>query len=181
MNPLRKDIEDYVKILFRFLKQASTRLEGIRNNPLFLPSYSWNDEDRYIRDLASTYMQKYRPNQRGINIAISAYKDLTHKLRNVEYISGNLDEVLIRGYVRRIYDSNFTDKVPFVVKNQADMDWDVISQRLNEMGNFVDENIDFLASQIARKGKMGRSLRSRSVSKKAITIDDNVFDLGNNI
>src|SRR5258706_3989152 len=74
MNPLQKDLENYGNFPIRLLKEASNRLETIRNNPLFLPVSNWNEEDRFIRDLASTYMQKRQSNQRGINIAISAYK-----------------------------------------------------------------------------------------------------------
>jgi hypothetical protein len=180
MDPLRKDIEDYGNLPVRFLKEASNRLEGIRNNPLFLPVYDWSDEDRFIRDLKFAYMQKNRANQRGINFAISAYKFLIHKFRNGENIQGDLDEVLIRSYVHQIYNGNFDDLAHLTLENHMDLNQDEINQRLNEMSNFVEEEIDFLASQITRKGSVKRLRSSSRIRSKAISIADDVFSLGNN-
>lgn len=178
MNPLMKDIEGYGNYPIRLLKEVSIRLDDIRNNPLFLPTRNWNDEDHFIRNLGFTYMHKYRSNQRGMNIAIAAYKDVVHNFRNEGDVSGNSYEVLIRRYIRRIYDSNFAELVPFAGKNHIDVDWD-INQRLNEIDNFVDKNIDSLASQIVRKGKIGRLRQPRSTPQRTVTIEDDVFALGN--
>ena len=60
------------------------------------------------------------------------------------------------------------------------MDLDAISQKPNEMSIFIDDKINVLASQIARKGRMGRSRRIHSVPPNAISIDDDVFSLGSN-
>jgi hypothetical protein len=125
--------------------------------------------------------KKHRPHQRGINIAISAYKALVHKFRNGENINGNLEEALIRGYVRGIYDSNFGDLIPHTLENHLDVDYEVISQKLDEISIFVDENIDFFVSQIARQGNVKRlRISSRSAPRKIISIQDDVFSLGNN-
>ena len=181
IDPLRKDIEDYGNLPVRLLKEASNRLEGIRNTPLFHYVHDWSDEDFFIRELKFTYMQKNRVNQRGINFAISAYKDLIHKFRNGEYVQGDLGEALIRDYVYQIYHGNFVDLAHLALENHTDLNQDEVNHRLNEMSIFVEEEIDFLASQITRKGSVKRlRSNSRSTRPKAISIKDDVFSLGNN-
>lgn len=181
MDTLRKDIKDYGNLPVRLLKEASNRLEGIRNTPLFLAMHNWSDEDRFIRELNFAYMQKSRINQRGINFAISAYKELIHKFRNGEYIQGNLDDVLIRAYAQQIYEGNFVDPAHLMLENDIDVNQDETNQRLNEMSMLVDEGIDFLASQINKKGNV-KNLRSssRPNHSKVVSIMDDVFSLGNN-
>jgi hypothetical protein len=177
--PLRKDIEEYGNPPVHFLKEASNRLESIRNNPLFLPVHDWSEEDRFIDDLKLAYMQKsHRPHQRGINMAISAYKDIEYKLRNGENIHGNLEEALLRGYLHRIYDSNFVDLASLMAESYMDIG-DVIKQRLNEMSIFVEQDIEFFALQIAKRGNVkGLRTVSQSTSRKTISIEDDVFSLG---
>lgn len=181
MDPLRKDIEDYGDFPVHFLKDASNRLEELRNNPLFLPVHDWSEEDRFIRDLKFSYMQKSRFNQRGIDLAISAYKEVVYNFRNGQIVDGNLNEVLICKYIRRIYDGNFTDLVPRMLGNQVNPDWEGISDRLHEMDVLINEKIDSIAPQIARKDSVKRlRIRSRSIFQKIISITDDVFSLGNN-
>ena len=112
---------------------------------------------------------------------ISASKGLIHKLRNGELVAGNLKEALFSDYFRGIYDSNFTEKVILTIDNREDIDRGLIIQKLNEVGICVNERINDLASQVAKKGRLVRSRRNRSKPKKAITIEDNVFDLGNEL
>lgn len=180
MDILRKDIKDYGNLPVRLLKEASNRLEGIRNTPLFLSMHNWSDEDRFIRELKFAYMQKSRINQRGINFAISAYKELIHKFRNGEYIQGDLDELLIRAYAQQIYNGNFVDPAHILLENHIDINQDEINHRLNEMSMFLEEGIDFLASQINKKGNV-KNLRSssRSNRSKLVSIMDDVFSVGN--
>jgi hypothetical protein len=178
---LRKDIEDYENHPVRFLKDASDHLEDVLKNPLFLPIHDWSDEDRFIRSLKFSYMQKYRPNQRGVDLAISSYKAVVHILRNGGNINGNLNELLIRGYIRHIYDSNFTDLVPLTLQSQMNADWAGVSYRLNEIDAFINKHIDNLSSQIAQKGNIKRlKLPPRSFFQKVISLTDDVFSLGNN-
>jgi hypothetical protein len=180
MISLRKDIENYGHTPVFFLKEASARLESIQNNPLFLPVHNWEDEDDYICDLRRVYSQRYKPNPRGINMAISAYKDLVHELRNKGNILGSLQEALISRYIHQVYDGNFVDLALIELENHADVDQDGIHQRLNEMSIFIDELIDLHASQIVRKGRVKR-LRSssRPARLKTVSIEDDVFSLGN--
>ena len=178
---LRMDIKDYGNDPIRFLKEASGRLERIRNNPLFLPLYDWGDEDRFIRELRFSYVQRYRPRQRGIDLAISAYKDLVHTFRNGDSVGGNLDEELIRNYIRNIYDSSFTDLIPLANASQISADRPEIIHRLNEMRAYVNEHINTLAAQIAKRGTVNRlKLRPRSVLQRIVSLTDDVFSLGNN-
>jgi len=95
--------------------------------------------------------------------------------------SRNLKEALFSDYFRGIYDSNFTEKVILTIDNREDIDRGLIIQKLNEVGICVNERINDLASQVAKKGRLVRSRRNRSKPKKAITIEDNVFDLGNEL
>jgi len=182
MRSLVKDIGDYGDPPIRLLKEAAIRLEGIRNTPLFRSVYNWNDEDHFIRELASNYMQRYRANQRGINIAISVYKGLVSKLRNGEGMAGNSEEALCRNYIRQIYDSNFAERIPLISNNDTDLDWNVIGQRLNEISNLVNENITSLASRIAQKGNV-RRIRpiSRYLPRRPITIEDDISNIGSSI
>lgn len=179
---LRKDIEDYENHPIRFLIEASDHLDGIVNNPLFLPIHNWGDEDRFIRDLQFSYRQKYRPNQRALDLAVSAYKDVVHVLRNGGDISGNLDDVCIRSYIRNIYDSNFAELVPLTLQSQMNVDWAEINNRLNGMDVFINEHIDNLSSQIVKRKSVKRlKLPSRSLFQKIISLTDDVFSLGNKI
>ncbi|NOH01692.1 MAG: hypothetical protein HND47_06905 [Chloroflexi bacterium] len=182
MRALAKDVGDYRDPPIRLLKEAAIRLEGIRNGPLFRPVYNWSDEDNFIRKLASSYIQNYRANQRGINLAISVYKRLISKLRNGEAIAGNFKEVLCREYIREIYDSNFTERIPLVSNNDIDPDWNSISQRLNEINSLVDRKIGSLASRIAQKGNVRRiRFNSRRLPQRPITIEDDISSIGNRI
>ena len=177
---LRKDLEHYDNFPVRFLIDASERLESLRDNPLFLPIHDWSEEDRYIRDLKFSYTRKFQPNQRAIELAILAYKDIEHILRNGGSIVGNLDEALIQKYVRRIYDSNFCELVPLGLESQMDADWAEITHRLSEMDVFIDKHINTLVSQIAKKGNVKHlKIPSRFSLKKIISITDDVFSLGN--
>ncbi len=181
MSPLVKDIKDYGDAPIRFLKQASVRLEGIQNNPLFRSVHNWNDEDDFIRKLASTYMQKGRANQRGINIAILVFKGLIHKLRNNEVITENFYEVLCHNYIRRIYDSNFSERIPVAGENYTNLAEDV-DRKLSEISNFVDKNISSLAYRIAQKGNVRRlSSITRRLPRKTITLEEDVFKIGRSI
>ena len=179
---LRKDIEDYENHPIRFLMEASDHLEGILNNPLFLPVHDWGDEDRFIRGLKFSYMQNYRPNQRALDLAVLAYKDVVHELRNGGDISGNLDDVFIQGYIRNIYDSNFADLVPLTLQSQMNVDWAEANNRLNGMDVFINEHIDNLSSQIIKRKSVKRlKLPSRSFFQKIISLTDDVFSLGNKV
>jgi len=180
MNPLRKDIENYGPAVLSFLKEASFQLKDLQRNPLFLRNHDWNEEDRFIHNLASSYNWRYRPNIQGMNIAISAYKSLVCSFRNGEFIVKDLHEALLHYFVREIYDSNFAAKVILFAENNPDMDLNAINQKLNEMSIFIDDNINAIVSQIVRKGRMGRARRIHSVPPKAISINDDVLSLGSN-
>jgi len=182
MRSLVKDIGDYADHPVRLLKEAAIRLDGIRYTPLFRSVYNWNDEDHFIRDLASSYMQRYRASQRGINIAISVYKGLVNRLRNGEGVFGNSDEILCRNYIRQIYDSNFAERIPLIGNDNTDLDWNLISQKLNEISNLVNENIVPLAARIAQKGNV-RRIRptSRQRPRKPITLEDDISEIGSNL
>jgi len=182
MRSLVKDIGDYGDHPIRLLKEAAIRLDGIRNTPLFRSFYNWNDEDHFIRGLASSYMQRYRANQRGINIAISVYKGLVNKLRNSERVAGSSEEALCRNYVRQIYDSNFAERIPLISNSDANIDWNLIGQRLNEISNHVNENIASLAPRIAQKGNVKRiRLVSRQRTRKPITLEDDISQIGSGL
>jgi len=100
--------------------------------------------------------------------------------RNGEFIVKDLHEALLHNFVREIYESNFAAKVILFAENNPDMDLNAISQKLNEMSIFIDDNIIAIVSQIARKGRMGRALRIHSVPPRAISINDDVLSLGSN-
>jgi hypothetical protein len=182
MRSLVKDIGDYGDHPIRLLKEAAIRLEGIRNTPLFRSFYNWNDEDRFIRELASSYMQRHRANHRGIDIAISVYKGLINKLRNGESVAGNSEEALCRNYIRRIYDSNFAERIPLISNSDIDLDWNLIGQRLNEITHLVNENIASLAPRIAQKGNVKRIKPvSRQRPRKPITLEDDISQIGSSL
>jgi hypothetical protein len=177
---LRKDIEAYENHPIRLLMDASHHLEGVLNNPLFLPVHDWGDEDRFIRDLKFSYMQRYRLNQRGLDLAVKAYKKVVHALRNGGDISGNLADVVIGGYIRNIYESNFAELVPVTLQGQRNVDSVEVSNRLNGMDFFINEHIHNLSEQIVkRKSVKHLRLPSRSFIQKIISLTDDVFNLGN--
>jgi hypothetical protein len=178
MKPLRKEIEQYGRSMYSLLKNAATYLKTIQKSPLFLVNHDWNEEEVFIRDLCNTYTKRYQLNQRAKNLAILAYQDLVHALRTGEFVEGNLYEVLLHTYIRRIYDSNFAVPLILTVEAKPDIDSNAIGQRLHGMDMFINENIDELVAHIARIGRMGRSKGIHSITSKAISINDDIFSLG---
>ncbi len=182
MNSLLKDVKDYGDGPIRFLKQGATRLENIQKNPLFRPVHNWKDEDHFIRSLASSYLQFDKVNQRAINIAISTFKGAIHKLRNGEAIIEDLQEVLCRDYIRRIYDSNFTERLPFAKSYDQEQDHEKINQIISKIDGLVEEQIAYFARKISQKGNTKGLRKSHPKhSRKPVTIEDDVFSIGRGI
>jgi hypothetical protein len=182
MSALMKDIKNYGDAPIRFLKQASTRLENIQANPLFRPIHSWKDEDHFIRSLASSYMQLNKANQRAINLAISAFKGALHKLRNGETLIENLQEMLCHDYIRRIYDSNFIERIPFAENYNLEQNQEKVNQKISELDDLVEDKITDLAERISQKGNTGNIRKAhRSLPRRPITLEDDVFDIGSGI
>ncbi len=175
LDLLRKDIQGYGDAPIRFLREVSSRLIRVQKNPLFHSIHNWHDENRFLDDLKSAYMKKYRPKQRGIDIAVEACKDIIHKFRNGENLSEDLEKALYDRYSHQIYESNFSDLARSMLQDQED-----IVNRIDEMNTFVYEKINSLSSQIVRKRNTKRlSAKPRLVPRKVISIKDDVFSLGN--
>jgi len=81
LRPLRKDIKSYGSPPLRFLFEAARALNDIQTSPLFINTINWGEENKQIRELKSTYSQKFRSEQRGMDLAEIALRKLFKGLK----------------------------------------------------------------------------------------------------
>ncbi|MBL7161571.1 MAG: hypothetical protein ISS57_03120 [Anaerolineales bacterium] len=179
LRPLRRDIQGYGNTPLQFLRETADLLNEIQALPLFTPTINWGEESKQISELKGTYSRKFKPKQRGMDYAVIACKEILRKLRNNEIKSPNVHHELVYKYIQRILDSNFVDRIPLSENHYLGIELGELCSRLNDIRPFVDDGIEFFASQIEKSGQ-ARRLRLPPRANKKRTVDllnDDVFKI----
>ncbi len=176
MKSLVKDIKDYGDSPIYLLKRASSRLQEIQNAPLFRSSHDWKEEDQFIRSLASGF---HKSNQRAIDIAIKAFKDILHDIRHNNSFYGDCYEETCKRYIRRVYEANFTGKIPISSETNIIFDNKVVDEKLREIDPIINDKINYLSERIVKKGNTKIiATKSRKIAIRRPSIDDDILNIG---
>lgn len=177
MKSLVKDIKDYSDVPINLLKEASLRLNNIQSESSPIKYHNWKEEDQFIRGLASGY-SKECPNQRAIDIAIRAFKDVLHDIRHNKVYYSDCYEESCKRYIRGIYEANFTGKIPMSSQTNLFFDDNIVRERLQEIDPIINDNIFHISKGIAKRGSIKRIMTKHKAAIRKPSLQDDILSIG---
>ncbi len=95
---------------------------------------------------------------------------------------GNLGETIAFLYIRRVYDSNLIERIPFAEDYDLEQMQEKANQRISELNELIEGKITDFARRISQKGNV-KNIRKvrRNLPRKPITLEGDVFNIGSEI
>lgn len=178
---IKRDVQNYGSGPIELLKQAAAQFAPLSTSRRFGQAIDWSQERRTLEEVAAQITAGSKNKKRAISIAREACEGYITELRKEPYqANGNSLQAyleLIRGYLLKIYDANFINRIP-LPRHLSGGDEDLVLSRAQEIRPLVIRDIQYLALQIAQDRPLAAlRMPRRSRRPKMIDIHSDLKDL----
>lgn len=150
---IKRDAQSYGSGPIELLKRAAAQFATLSTSLRFGQIIDWSQERRTLEEVAAQITAGGRNKKRAIGIAREACEGHINELRKGPY-QANEDSSqvyleLIRGYLLKIYDANFINRIPLSHPLNGGEE-DLVLSRAQEIRPLVIRDIQYFALQIAQ-------------------------------
>jgi hypothetical protein len=168
LRPLKRDLRDYGAEPLILLRQVTTMLSQIPDEPLLKQCVDWGEKSQLI----DRWAQQISGRPTAMELAVKACKQQLQELRS-NTCPPDVTKELYKKYVSEVYKANFEGRVP-LAQHYNGTSRDIVDARLQGMRAHVEQGIDNFVAQMMRNGSV-TSLRRRPMARRPIGLNDDLL------